>query len=105
MGRWNGLHADSNSPYRGMTRDQIVEVKRKNRMAQVDAYPTPVRELIHDYGLTVVKCIYDLGVKKPAQIKQIVETVLDEFSPTRGSFSSQGNRAREMVFQEKTKAD
>lgn len=94
MGKWNGLHADSNSPYRGMTREQMVDVKRANRMAAVDSYPPPIRVMIHDYGLTVVKTIYDLGIRKPNQIKQIVETVLNEFSPTRGSYSVQGIRSQ-----------
>jgi hypothetical protein len=70
----------------------MVDVKRKRRMAQVDSYPLAVRELVHEYGLTVVKTIYDLVVKKPEHIKHIVETVLNEFSPTRGSFSAQGIR-------------
>lgn len=61
-------------------------------MAEVDAFDPAIRTLIHAYGLTVVKSIYDLGVKKPSHIKHIVETVLDEFSPTRGSYSAQGIR-------------
>lgn len=90
MGHWNGLYADSNSPYRGLSRDEMVDLKRKKRMAEIDRYDPAIRSLIHEYGLTVVKSIYDLGVTKPNHIKHIVETVLNEFSPTRGANSSQG---------------
>ena len=92
MGKWNGLHADSNSPFRGLTREQMIDVKRSKRMAAVDAYDPAIRSLIHEYGLTVVKSLYDLGVTKPNHIKHIVETVLNEFSPTRGAYSMQGIR-------------
>ena len=71
---------------------EMVAVKRANRMSKIDQYDPAIRSLIHEYGFAVVKTIYDLGVTKPAQIKHIVETVLDEFSPTRGSYSSQGIR-------------
>lgn len=92
MGKWSGLHADSNSPYRGMSQQEMVDMKRSRRMAEFDAYDPEIRQLVHEYGLTVVKSIYDLGVTKPRQIKHIVETVLNEFSPTRGAFSVQGIR-------------
>lgn len=62
-------------------------------MAEVDAHDPAIRSLIHEYGLNVVKTIYGLGVREPRHIKHIVETVLDEFSPTRGTFSNQGTRA------------
>lgn len=39
MGKWKSLYADSNSPYRGMTREEMVAVKVKKRMDLVDAYP------------------------------------------------------------------
>lgn len=68
----------------------MADVKRQKRMQMVDAYDPQIRSLIHEYGLNVVKAIYDLGVKKPAQIRHIVETVLNEFSPTRGANSNQG---------------
>lgn len=81
-----------NSPYYGLSMDEIVDTKRANRMAKIDSYDPAIRSLIHEYGYNVVKTIHDLGVTKPAQIKHIVETVLDEFSPTRGSYSRQGIR-------------
>lgn len=71
----------------------FVDRKRQLRMDAVDRLPQPMRELVQTYGLTVVNAFMDCGVKKPSQIRHLVETVLDEFSPTRGSFSKQGRRA------------
>jgi hypothetical protein len=66
--------------------------KRAQRFEAIDALPKDIRELVHAYGYTVVKTAMDLGIKKPKQIKHMVETVLNEFSPTRASFSVQGTR-------------
>ena len=82
----------SNSPYHHLPMQEVVDIKRANRMGKVDNFDPEIRKLIHEYGLTVVSAIYDIGVRKPSHIKHIVETVLNEFSPTRGSFSSQGIR-------------
>jgi hypothetical protein len=73
-----------------MSEQSWVDEKRRNRMAQIDSLPFPLRELVHEYGFSVVKAFVDLGVTKPAHVKHLVNTVLDEFSPTRGSFSKQG---------------
>lgn len=78
--------------YIGPIPQEKVDLKRRNRMARVDGYPEPIRELIHEYGLTVVQTLMDLGITKPNHITHIVETVLDEFSPSRGSHSKQGVR-------------
>lgn len=67
-----------------------VQARRQNRMAMVDSLSPEIRACIHDYGLNVVLALLDCGVTKPARIRHIVETVLDEFSPTRGSNSYQG---------------
>lgn len=72
---------------------EFVDRKRETRMARIDAMPEDVRALVHDYGLTIVQACLDLGLRKPAHIKHIVETVLNEMSPTRGTFSAQGIRA------------
>jgi hypothetical protein len=69
-----------------------VEKRRRARMARIDAMPPEVRALVHQYGFHVVHTIMEAGVTKPAQIRNIVETILDEFSPTRGSGSAQGAR-------------
>lgn len=69
-----------------------VDRRRGARMAAIDALSAAHRELVHDYGYTVVRACMDCGVVKPKQIRHLVETVLDEFSPTRGSYSSQGTR-------------
>ncbi len=70
----------------------FIDRKRKARMNLVDNFSAPIRALIHDYGLCVVKAFLDCGVTKPKQIRHLVETVLNEFSPTRGSNSAQGPR-------------
>jgi hypothetical protein len=67
-----------------------VDNKRKNRMAAIDSLPPELRALVHDYSYCVVKSFMDIGVTKPAHIRHLVERVLDEFSPTRASFSNQG---------------
>lgn len=70
----------------------MVNRKRLARMSKVDQMPPEIKELVHMYGLTVVNTFIDCGVNKPKHIRHLVETVLDEFSPTRGTFSSQGKR-------------
>lgn len=70
----------------------FVREKRQKRMAVVDSYPPEVRQLVHDYGLTVVQAFLHNGMKNPRHIRHCVERVLDEFSPTRGSYSQQGVR-------------
>jgi hypothetical protein len=71
---------------------EVVDAKRSARMAAIDALPPDVRALVHDYGYTVVYTLQSLGITKAKHIRHVVETVLNEFSPTRGSYSSQGIR-------------
>lgn len=82
------------SPYNGLPFDQVVDTKRANRMGAIDKLSPELRSLVHDYGYPVVKSLMDVGVTKPKQIKHVVERILDEFSPTRGSFSQQGIRSQ-----------
>lgn len=70
----------------------MVDTRRVKRMNAIDRMPKELRELVHEYGLSIVKTFMDLGVTKPKQIKHAVETVLDEFSPSRGTYSKQGKR-------------
>jgi len=68
-------------------------------MRMVDGLPPEIRELVHQYGLTTVKAFLDLKIREPRHIRHLIETVLNEFSPTRGAFSRQGpttdmNRAK-----------
>lgn len=70
--------------------EAAIRAKRAARMQQIDDLPADTRHLVHEYGLNVVRTLLDLGIKQPRQIKHVVETILDEFSPTRGSCSSQG---------------
>lgn len=81
--------------FRGLSPDEFearVQENRRNRMARIDAMSPELRELVHAYGLAVVETCTALGVTKHRHIRHLVETVLDEFSPTRGSFSRQGKR-------------
>jgi len=73
-------------------RQEMIDRKRTARMDAIDGMPPAIRELVHEYGFNVVKAFMDCGVTKAKQIKHLVETTLDEFSPTRGSFSRQGPR-------------
>lgn len=66
--------------------------RRTKRFERVNRMPHGLRECVYDYGLTVVDALLDAGVKKPKNIRHVVETVLNEFSPTRGTRSSQGIR-------------
>jgi hypothetical protein len=71
----------------------VVEKRRRARMAEIDRMAPDLRALVHDYGLNTVRAFLDVGVQKPKHIRHLVETVLNEFSPTRGGGSAQGIRA------------
>ena len=71
-----------------------VAAKREARMQKIDALPADIRELVHEYGYHVVNSFMLHGVPKAKHIRHLVETVLDEFSPTRGAYSVQGRRVR-----------
>jgi hypothetical protein len=76
-----------------MMHDQSwIDQKRRARMETVDGMSPELRALVHDYGLNVVKSFLDCGVTKASRIRHLVETVLNDFSPTRGSPSTQGIR-------------
>lgn len=83
------------SKYEDLTPEQFqqrVYDKRVARMNRIDSLPKELRDLVNEYGFTIVDMLYGLGVTKPNQIRHVVETTLDEFSPTRGSHSKQGVR-------------
>lgn len=71
---------------------RAVDSRRSKRMAHIDQMTPEMRELVNEYGYSVVRNFLNCGVTKTKQIRHLVETVLDEFSPTRGSFSVQGIR-------------
>lgn len=75
-----------------MSEQEWVDAKRIARMKAIDVLPPDLRALVHDYGYNVVNSFRQLGISKAKHIKHLVEVVLDEFSPTRGSYSSQGVR-------------
>lgn len=70
-----------------------VEKRRAARMALIDRMSPEMRELVNEYGFTVVDNLQRLGLTQARHIRHAVETVLNEFSPTRGSRSCQGRRA------------
>jgi hypothetical protein len=77
--------------------ERAVRGNRQKRMDDIDGLPPETRALVHAYGWTVVKAFMDIGVTKPKHIRHIVERVLDEFSPTRGTFTGQGIRHEKIV--------
>ena len=79
-----------------MSEADFVMRKRVARMEKIDQMPPKVRALVHDYGLHVVNTLLEAGVTNPRHIRHVVEAILDEFSPTRGSFSGQGIRVGRM---------
>jgi urocanate hydratase len=68
----------------------IVDRRRRERMDKIDSFPRDIRECVHDYGNNVVTACMELGIRKAKHIRHLVETVLNEFSPTRGATSNQG---------------
>lgn len=73
---------------------EIADRRRAARMQSVDGMPEDWRALVHAYGFNVVHAMQTCGVKKAAHCRHLIETVLDELSPIRGSKSSQGTRCR-----------
>ncbi len=73
---------------------KIIDRKRGERMAKIDAMTPELRECVNIYGLSVVNACMALGIVKAKHIRHLVETVLDEFSPTRGSSSKQGSSSQ-----------
>lgn len=73
-------------------RDAVAQERRRKRMEVIDSMPPEIRALTHEYGWTVVDSFLRCGVTQPKRIRHLVETVLNEFSPTRGPVSSQGTK-------------
>lgn len=73
---------------------EVVDRKRRQRMDAIDRLDPEHRKLVHVYGYHIVKTLIDVGVTKPTHIRHVVETILDEFSPSRGSYSQQGVRTQ-----------
>jgi len=72
--------------------DELAQERRIARMEMIDRYPEEMRKLVHEYGWALVNQFINCGIDKPRQIRHLVETTLDEFSPTRGTHSFQGLR-------------
>ncbi len=74
--------------------DALLTAKRVRRMDRIDNMPPGLRECVHEYGLNIVDMCLSYGVDKPERIRHLVNTILREMSPTRGSFSQQGVRTK-----------
>lgn len=60
--------------------EKYTDLKRRaeKRMAQIDALPPNVREIVHEYGWDPVKLLLDLGAKSPRQIEHIIKACRGE---------------------------
>ncbi len=65
--------------------DEIARGRVIKRMERVDAMAPAMRDLVHEYGLTLVDSFVQCGVTKPKHIRHLIETV------RRGSYEI-GNR-------------
>lgn len=61
-----------------MTYDKKV----KQRMDFVDGLPSGLRSIVHEYGLTVFNCMYEIGIKKEKHMRHIINTILRELRTT-----------------------
>jgi hypothetical protein len=71
--------------------DHVAET-RAARMQKIDESSPEMRALFNEYGSGLVFQFINLGITNPRHIRHLVERTLDEFSPTRGSYSKQGIR-------------
>lgn len=94
---WCARYKDDDADCDCGTHERYLASKRRVRMEKIDALAPDIRELVHEYGWSVVNACLDMGVTKANRIRHIVETVLDEFSPTRSTFSSQGRNTRQVM--------
>jgi len=70
-----------------MNQEQLEKVVA--RMARIDAMPREIRELVHEFGLTMVQAFLDQKITKPNAIRHLILQV------QRGSLdtgSAEGNR-------------
>jgi hypothetical protein len=56
-----------------MDEDALVRVR--NRMAFVDGLQPKMREVVHEYGMSIVKAFMDCGMTNPKQILHIIKTI------------------------------
>ena len=69
---------------------KAVQRKRTARMNSVDQMPRAMRDLVNEYGLSIVNQFHNCGVVDPKRIKHLIESTLDELSPGRATKSAQG---------------
>lgn len=56
--------------------DQPSQQRAIARMQRVDDMPAEMRELVHDFGLTIVDAFVQSGVTKPNRIRHLIATVM-----------------------------
>lgn len=81
----------------GSTQEKIVA-----RMNRIDALPKGVRELIHEFGYTVVNAFLDQKVTNPASIKHLILQVQRGSLDTGNGKSSQNGRVMVAIPSEPT---
>jgi len=52
--------------------------KRQKRFEKIDALSPQLRELVHEWGFTIVDNFMMCGVTKPKHIRHLINTVLNE---------------------------
>lgn len=80
------------SNHRSAADQQWIDDKRRARMDRIDALPPEVRQVVHEYGVTVVNALMQCGVSKPKHMRHIISVVISELSPLVGSWAAQGPR-------------
>ena len=68
-----------------MIRSEDDQSKRRKRMERIDAMPPDIRACVHEYGLTVVDALMNVGVTKARQIHHVVAVIRE------GSYQGAGD--------------
>lgn len=78
------------------------------RMARIDAMPKEIRELVHEFGLTMVQAFLDQKITKPSSIRHLILQVqrgsLDTGTSSGSAGWMQAGRCMVVVPQEPTDA-
>lgn len=53
------------------------QVKRVNRMNEIDNLPADIRELVHDFNWTMIKAFLDCGVRDARKIRHLIARVIE----------------------------
>jgi hypothetical protein len=53
------------------------QVKRINRMNEIDRLPPDIRALVHEFNWTMIKSFLDAGVRDARRIRHLIRNVMD----------------------------